>query len=85
MKRKICESKTVQINEYIKETYQLIYDDGSYSITCTEENERTEKRSTEEVKNVTNSYDKAIRIFNLLANHGACQGTINDIVQDQMC
>ena len=85
MRRKICKSKTVKITETLTESYQLILEDGKYSIVCTENNSLTDKTSIEKASEITSNEEEAVKLFMLLVKNKACEGTINDIIYDQMC
>ncbi|MBR2025342.1 MAG: hypothetical protein IKA02_06000 [Clostridia bacterium] len=85
MSKDICKRKTIKITVDIIETYELILENGKYSITCTENNLLTGKIEVEEVKEITTNKKIAYKIYSLLTKHGACKGTIKDIVYDLMC
>ncbi len=85
MKSKTCKSKTVKITKELTESYQLIAEDGKYSIICIEKNSLTGETSVEKASQITESLKKASSLFNLLVKNKACEGTINDIIRDQMC
>ena len=85
MERKICKTKTVRATEHITEKYQLVLENGKYSIVCTEKNEITEKVSVEKVINITANEKEANKLFEYLIKYVACEGTLNDIVTDLMC
>ena len=85
MKKIICTSKTVRINDDITETYQLMRENGKYTIICIEKNLRKGTISIEMSANITNCIRKAKRLLEFLIEHGACEGTVTDIIHDQMC
>lgn len=85
MERKICKTKTVKATEFLTEKYQLILQNGKYSIVCIEENEITQKVSVEKVINITANEKEANKLFEYLIKYIACEGTIKDILTDLMC
>lgn len=85
MERKICKTKTVNANEFITETYQLVLENEKYSIICTEKNKITKKTTVEKVINITANEKEAYKLFEYLSKYIACEGTLNDIVKDLMC
>ena len=85
MKNKICKTKLRKITKNILERYDLILENNSYGIICTELDKREDRIKHEEAKNITTSKREAMKIYRLLVKHRACVGTINDIIHDQMC
>ena len=85
MKSKICKSATLKVTKNVTETYQLVEFNKKYSIICIENNLLTNKQNSEKVMNITTDRSEALRIFKFLVKNKACEGTIKDIISDQMC
>ena len=83
--RKFCQSKTVKITNDLLASYQLILEDRKYSIICIEENRRTNKIHIEKALKFTQCAREAKQMYSLIVKNRACEGTINDIICDQMC
>jgi hypothetical protein len=85
MKKFICKSKTVKINDEITETYQLMRENGAYTIICIEKNLKSGSTSIEYATNITYCKRKARGLLEFLIKNGVCEGTVNDIIHDRMC
>ena len=85
MKKIICKTKMVNVSNDIVEVYQLARENGAHTIKCFEINLITDKMSVESVTNIKAPKEKIEKIFDLLVKFGACQGTIKDIIEDQLC
>ena len=85
MKKEICKTETKWVTSYLVEMYQLILENGTYSLICAEKNMKTGQESQETVEFITMDEQIANKVFEIITKNKVCEGTLKDVIQDLMC